>query len=186
MRKQGQHGGRREVAWTERDAAQLKAQALGRVPKRRKAWEPTEDQLQVATAEYLDQLPDDVRTCDFVWHWTGNEDRDRRSREERAADAARGEQPGAGDWCLSWRATEGRPGGSAFIELKTAGGRLSAKQEAFRRWCHRCDIPYVVARSLDEFEMKLLALGLIRRPHLHRQRNNKGYQNAHFSHANCI
>jgi len=45
------------------------------------------------------------------------------------------------------------PGGSvAFIELKTATGRLSASQKAFGDWCGEWSVPFAVCRSLGDVQ----------------------------------
>lgn len=49
-----------------------------------------------------------------------------------------------------------RGGSVTFIECKTKKGKLSEGQEHFQKMCHVMDIPYLVARSVDD----VVAFGL--------------------------
>lgn len=49
-----------------------------------------------------------------------------------------------------------RGGSVTFIECKTKKGKLSEDQEHFRKMCYVMDIPYLIARSVDD----VVAFGL--------------------------
>jgi hypothetical protein len=51
-------------------------------------------------------------------------------------------------------------GVSCFIEVKTAKGKLTAAQEAFRDHCRRCFIPWACCRSVEEAHTALVSWGL--------------------------
>lgn len=50
--------------------------------------------------------------------------------------------------------------GQAFVELKTATGRMRPAQSAFQVWCKEQGIPHAVCRSLDEVLARLNEWGI--------------------------
>ena len=48
----------------------------------------------------------------------------------------------------------------AFIEVKTAKGRLSPEQRAFQGWCRDWGVDHCVARSVDDVQDFIEALGI--------------------------
>jgi VRR-NUC domain len=56
------------------------------------------------------------------------------------------------------------PGGRvAFLEVKTTDGRLSRPQARFHDHCHRFDVPWTIARSIDDARSFLARLGIATR-----------------------
>ncbi len=49
---------------------------------------------------------------------------------------------------------------AAFIELKTATGRINANQAEFQSTCDRLGIPYAVCRSVDDVAATLTGWGV--------------------------
>jgi hypothetical protein len=68
-----------------------------------------------------------------------------RRKIEAALLKGMGVKAGVGDILLMWR-----PGQLAFIELKSAKGRLSPDQQAFSIRMTELEIPYGVCTSIDE------------------------------------
>lgn len=66
-----------------------------------------------------------------------------------------GMTPGAADLILGWR------GRMFAVEVKTAKGTQSDRQEIFEAWCYDCGIPYAVVRSLDEMMQAMMAWGIV-------------------------
>lgn len=66
-----------------------------------------------------------------------------------------GARAGVLDLTLHWA-----PGRTAYIEVKSADGRLTEGQNDFIIDLNRCGIPHVVVRSLDECIAAAYALGL--------------------------
>ncbi len=55
----------------------------------------------------------------------------------------------------------GFDGIARYIELKTAAGKLSESQKAFRAFCSLHDIPWALCRSVDEVKGALGSWGLL-------------------------
>lgn len=80
-----------------------------------------------------------------------------RSKSEAAIFAGLGVKPGVADFALVL------PGGqAAFLELKSAKGRLSPAQEAFAESCATAGALWAVARDIDEAIEALRGWGAVR------------------------
>ena len=77
-----------------------------------------------------------------------------RDRGQAAGLKALGLEPGAPDLVLVG------PDGVAFIEVKTADGELSERQERARAAVDQCGQRYRVVRSLDAFERVAAEVGV--------------------------
>jgi hypothetical protein len=87
-----------------------------------------------------------------IVHHSGHEQRggDARAKLAQAIGVGMGVHPGFADLVI---VSEGRV---AFLEVKTAKGRLSGDQKAFRDIIRAQGLPYAVVRSIDD---ALCALG---------------------------
>lgn len=81
----------------------------------------------------------------------------KRNRVTGAILKREGVLPGAPDIMLV------RNGGTvAFLEVKTAKGRLSKHQIAFRDWCGANAVPYAVVRGVGDVQVALKDWGISR------------------------
>ena len=105
---------------------------------------PSEEQIQVAVAQYLDvKLPKD-------WRWFHPPNGGHGLKSVAGKLKAQGVKPGIPDVAIF------RPNGSPiWIELKAFGGTLSLAQKDFRDWCAKSQQPYRVCRSVGEVEVFL-------------------------------
>jgi len=115
-----------------------------RIPAAKLASYPSEEQIQVAVAQYLDlKLPK-------TWRWYHPPNGGWRHKLTGAKLKAQGLKPGVPDCVIL------RPNGSPiYIELKAFGGVLSLAQKDFRDWCEASQQPYRVCRSVGEVEIFL-------------------------------
>lgn len=119
----------------------------------------TEDALQIACANYCRvALPPSV-----LWWHTPNGGR--RNVREAARLKRMGTRPGVPDFTLIW--SEERDDGwdsprvvVAFIELKSAAGRLSPGQRDFKNGADAVAAEWAICRSLDDFVATLRAWGV--------------------------
>jgi hypothetical protein len=104
----------------------------------------TEEQIQVAVAQYLDaKLPRD-------WRWHHPPNGGWRKKATAARLKAQGVKPGVPDICIL------RPNGlPIWIELKAFGGTLTLAQRDFMEWCIAAKHPFKVCRSVGEVEVFL-------------------------------
>lgn len=107
-----------------------------------------EDILQKQVAAFLK-----FAAPDLLWHHPANGGF--RNVREASKLKAMGVRAGVAD--LAIVLPDGR---AAFIELKTATGRLSPAQAEFRDTCERLRIPHEVCRTLQEVETTLRAWGV--------------------------
>lgn len=123
-----------------------------------------EAELQAAIVSWLKYgLRDDVR---FTAVPLGG----KRRRVEAARLIGQGVAPGWPDLSLVWGEQLWTPGKapprtvsrSAFMEVKTRDGRLSAKQRDFQRWCLESGVPHAVVRSLDEAVAAARSWGIVK------------------------
>jgi hypothetical protein len=63
---------------------------------------------------------------------------------------------GSADYVFCW------PTGSCWIEIKAKDGSLSPAQRDFREWNEGLGVNYFVVRSVEDFEAKLISLGVLR------------------------
>jgi predicted Holliday junction resolvase-like endonuclease len=61
--------------------------------------------------------------------------------------------PGVADLIVWW------PTGIGYLEVKVPGGKLSPRQENFRKRCQNNDIRYDVVYSMDELDSLMQELG---------------------------
>ena len=106
-----------------------------------------EDQLQIATANWLNL------SIDIPWWHTPNGGA--RSKKTAGILKMMGTKPGVPD--LTFILNDGK---AAFIELKTAKGRLQPTQIAFRETVKSHGCPYAVCRSIEEVDGTLRAWGV--------------------------
>jgi len=85
-----------------------------------------------------------------LW-WANTTQRGTRKRFEMAVLKAMGARPGVADLCFF---------NVGVIELKTARGRLSPAQEAFRDECFALGVNWALCRSIDEVLYALRAWGV--------------------------
>jgi hypothetical protein len=115
-----------------------------RIPAAKVASYPTEEQIQVAVAQYLDlKLPKS-------WRWFHPPNGGHRLKSVAGKLKAQGVKPGVPDVVVL------RPNGAPiWIELKAFGGVLSVSQRDFRDWAEASQQPYRVCRSVGEVEIFL-------------------------------
>jgi hypothetical protein len=70
-----------------------------------------------------------------------------------------GTLPGVADWAFVLP-----DGSAAFIELKSAKGVLNSDQIKFQAACNAIDVPYLIARTPEQFDTHARALGAINKP----------------------
>ena len=71
-----------------------------------------------------------------------------------------GVHPGVAD--LAFVLPDGRHGRPAFMEIKSAKGRLSPDQKSFRDRCAAIGVPYALVKSLDDAQQVLRHWGALR------------------------
>lgn len=115
-----------------------------RIPAAKLARYPSEEEIQVAVAQYLDvKLPK-------TWRWYHTPNGGHRLKAVAGKLKAQGLKPGVPDCVIL------RPNGAPiYIELKAFAGVLSLAQKDFRDWCEKSQQPYRVCRSVGEVEVFL-------------------------------
>lgn len=106
-----------------------------------------EEQLQQAVVKYLKVVL--LPSGSMFFHIPNQ--RGTRTLAEMVALKSLGVIPGVADLGLIVRG-----GMIIFIELKTAKGRLTSAQKAFKQRCDDFNVPYHVCRSIDEVGAVLL------------------------------
>ena len=108
-----------------------------------------ESRIQTAIMQFLDAaLPASYRA--FAIPNGGN-----RSAVTGAILKREGVKPGIPDIAVV------RGGGAiAFLEVKTAKGRLSPSQAEFKDWCGENAVPYAVVRGLGDVQTFLMDMGV--------------------------
>ena len=134
------HNARHALAEADRPAGKPQE----RIPAAKVATYLTEEQIQVAVAQYLNaKLPKD-------WRWFHSPNGGHRLKSVAGKLKAQGVKPGIPDVVVL------RPNGSPiYVELKAFGGTLSLAQKDFRDWCAKSQQPYRVCRSVGEVEVFL-------------------------------
>jgi hypothetical protein len=113
--------------------------------------EPTEDQLQIYSADVIAAFGDPQ----VVAYHTPNGGK----RDYSVAKLLKrfGTLPGVADWTFI------TPGAIAsYLELKKKGGRLSVEQKEFQRRVTALGCRYLVAYNLQEIDAALIELGVIK------------------------
>lgn len=122
--------------------------ARSEMEKRRVGAYEDEDDLQIATADFLDlALPDNAR-------WFHVPNGGKRGKAEAGRFKAMGVKPGVGDVIVLF--------GPIYImvEMKTATGSLSPEQREWRAFCRSVGAPWKLCRSVLEVEDFLRSCGL--------------------------
>lgn len=108
----------------------------------------SEDQLQITVARFLK-----IVAPDLVFYAVPNGGF--RNVREAAKLKAMGVKAGVADLAVVLPDLR-----AAFIELKTATGRVNANQAEFQSTCDRLGIPYAVCRSVDDVAATLKGWGV--------------------------
>lgn len=104
-----------------------------------------EDDLQIATATLLRR----IALPGVIFFHTPNSGK--RSKREAGRFKAMGVLAGVADWTIIWSNADALIPSILFVELKSATGRASDEQKAFRAKAEATGCAYEIARTMDEF-----------------------------------
>lgn len=100
------------------------------------------------------------KKCRATWRHNQNESNQKRGVNQRWWNLQRnmGKLAGIPDYTFLWK------NGCLELEIKDGNkGKQSEAQQDYEEWCNMCEVPYEIARSVDEAIQIVYDYGIVRR-----------------------